>query len=240
MEWLEDYKELVFEAACDGGVFLVNAHGAHRRFSPQASRRIWRQIVEVLWWYPELRGVNIQAGDFVGRVVGDEVVAVKLTTARELAPAASLAEHLHAILGSLITASGYLSDGRHPFDRQMPEAVFCRRMEAALRRRFGPHAARLARQQWRLFQQGAFARQEDWLKEDCVHATYTRLRAEHAPEMAWRETCRRWGDYAAAVQAGRLPPSWWFPVSEIPAVLARVGAQLGHAAGPHRGECHGL
>jgi len=85
VEWLEDYKELVFEITLEGGVFLINAHGAHRRFSPQASRQIWRRLVEILWWYPPLRGVNIQAGDFVGRVQADEPVALKLTTARALA-----------------------------------------------------------------------------------------------------------------------------------------------------------
>src|SRR5207247_376583 len=61
VEWLEDYKELVFEITLDGGVFLINAHGTHRRFSPPASRQIWRRLVEILWWYPQLRGVNIQA-----------------------------------------------------------------------------------------------------------------------------------------------------------------------------------
>ena len=84
VEWLEDYKELVFEITLDGGVFLINAHGAHRRFSPQASRQIWRRLIEILWWYPQLRGVNIQAGDFVGRVQADEQVELKLTTARLL------------------------------------------------------------------------------------------------------------------------------------------------------------
>jgi len=52
VEWLEQHKELVFEVSLDGGVFLVNAHGAQRRFSPQESRQIWRRIVEILWWYP--------------------------------------------------------------------------------------------------------------------------------------------------------------------------------------------
>src|SRR5947209_2006408 len=75
VEWLEDYKELVFEITLDGGVFLINAHGTHRRFSPPASRQIWRRLVEILWWYPQLRGVNIQAGDFVGRVQADGQVA---------------------------------------------------------------------------------------------------------------------------------------------------------------------
>jgi hypothetical protein len=65
VEWLDEHKELVFEIAYDAGVFVVNAHGAHRRFSPQASRQIWRRIGEILWWYPGLRRVNIQAGDFV-------------------------------------------------------------------------------------------------------------------------------------------------------------------------------
>src|SRR5262245_21593392 len=61
VEWLEDYKELVFEISLDGGVFLINAHGAHQHFSPQASRHIWRRLIASLWWYPRLRGVNIQA-----------------------------------------------------------------------------------------------------------------------------------------------------------------------------------
>src|SRR5262245_59311859 len=61
VEWLEDYKELVFEITLDGGVFLINAHGAHQHFSPQASRHIWRRLIASLWWYPRLRGVNIQA-----------------------------------------------------------------------------------------------------------------------------------------------------------------------------------
>src|SRR5262245_37222129 len=71
VEWLDEYKELVFEITLDGGVFLINAHGAQRPFSPQASRQLWRYIVEVLWWYPTLRAVNIQAGDFVVRMHAD-------------------------------------------------------------------------------------------------------------------------------------------------------------------------
>ncbi|WP_179131110.1 hypothetical protein [Candidatus Entotheonella palauensis] len=35
-----------------------------------------------------------------------------------------------------ITASGYLSDGQTPFDREMPESVFMHRMQAILQRRF--------------------------------------------------------------------------------------------------------
>ncbi len=223
--WLDEHKELVFEVTLDGGVFLINAHGAHRRFSPQESRRIWRRIVEILWWYPRLRRVNVQAGDFVGRVLPDGEVEVKLTTARELVAEPSAAEQIHAILRCVITASGYLSDGQCPFDRHMPEEVFLRRMQAVLQRRFGARAPQLARRQWQLFRQGAFARQEDWLKEDCILATYDRMRAVLPAAVAWRQTCEHWQAYAAAVQAGRLPPSWWFPAAEIPMVLARVGRQ---------------
>lgn len=230
--WLDQYKEFVFEAVRDGGVFLVNAHGAHRVFSPWESRRIWRHLVTILWWYAGVRRVNIQAGDFVGRVQADGQVKLKLTTARELVPDPGPLAHLHTILSSVITASGYLSDGRRPFDRTMPEAIFLHRMQAVLQRRFGDRAPRVARQQWILFQQGTLARQEDWLKEDCILATYDFLRARHAAARAWYHTCRRWQAYARAVQAGRLPPSWWFPAAEIPGVLARLTRQRqGQAAG---------
>jgi hypothetical protein len=225
VEWLEDYKELVFEITLDGGVFLINAHGAHRRFSPQASRQIWRRLIEILWWYPQLRGVNIQAGDFVGRVQADEQVELKLTTARALAPEATPMEQIHAMLGYLITASGYLSDGQQPFQRQMPRAAFVSRMQAVLRRRFGDRAPELAQRQWVLFQSGAFAQQEDWLKEDCLLATYDRWCADYPAELAWQKTYRYWLDYVEAVQAGRLPVSWWFPAAEIPTVLDRLAPQ---------------
>jgi hypothetical protein len=222
VEWLEDYKELVFEITLDGGVFLINAHGAHRRFSPQASRQIWRRLVEILWWYPQLRGVNIQAGDFVSRVQAAEQVELKLTTARILALEATPVEHIHAMLGCLITASGYLSDGQHPFQRQMSCETFVSRMQTVLRRRFGDRAPELAQRQWVLFQSGAFAQQEDWLKADCLLATYDRWCTDYPAELAWQKTCQRWRDYADAVQAGRLPASWWFPAAEIPTVLDRL------------------
>jgi hypothetical protein len=228
MEWLDEYKELVFEIAYDAGVFLVNAHGAHRRFSPQESRQIWRRIGEILWWYPDLRRVNIQAGDFVGRVGVDGRIELKLTTARELVPEATPTERIHTLLRSVITASGYLSNGRQPFDRHMSQAVFLHRMQAVLRRRFGDQAGPLARRQWVLFQQGAFAQQEDWLKEDCVLATYDRLRADYPAPLAWHETHQCWIAYAHAVQAGHLPPSWWFPAADIPVVLDRLTQQHGH------------
>ncbi len=225
VEWLEDYKELVFEITLEGGVFLINAHGAHRRFSPQASRQIWRRLVEILWWYPPLRGVNIQAGDFVGRVQADEPVALKLTTARALATEATPVEQIHAILGCLITASGYLSDGQQPFQRQMPREAFISRMQAVLRRRFGDRAPELAQRQWALFQSGAFAQQEDWLKEDCLLATYDRWCTDSPAGLAWQKTCQHWLDYAEAVQAGQLPASWWFPAAEIPTLLDRLAPQ---------------
>ncbi|HEY7492910.1 MAG TPA: hypothetical protein VIH59_17580 [Candidatus Tectomicrobia bacterium] len=225
VEWLDEHKELVFEIAYDAGVFLVNAQGAHRRFSPQESRQIWRRIGGILWWYPGLRRVNIQAGDFVGRVGADGQIELKLTTARELLPEVTPAECIHTLLRSVITASGYLSNGRQPFDRHMSQAVFLHRMQAVLQRRFGDQARPLARQQWRLFQQGAFAQQEDWLKEDCVLATYDRLRADYPVSLAWYETRQRWTAYANAVQAGHLPPSWWFPAADIPLVLDRLVTQ---------------
>ena len=222
VEWLEDYKELVFEVTLDGGVFLINAPGAHRRFSPPASRQIWRRLVEILWWYPQLRGVNIQAGDFVGRMHADGQVELKLTTARVLAPEATPVDHIHAMLGCLITASGYLSDGQRPFQRQMSCEAFVSRMQAVLRRRFGDRAPELAQRQWALFQSGAFAQQEDWLKEDCLLATYDRWCTDDPVGLAWHKTRQYWLDYAEAVKAGRLPASWWFPAAEIPTVLHRL------------------
>jgi hypothetical protein len=66
------------------------------------------------------------------------------------------------MLGCLITASGYLSDGQHPFQRQMSCEAFVSRMQTVLRRRFGDRAPELAQRQWVLFQNGAFAQQEDW------------------------------------------------------------------------------
>ena len=227
VEWLDEHKEFVFEITRDGGSFLVNAPGAHRVFSPHASRHIWRRLVEILWWYPGLRRVNIQAGDFVGRLQDDGHIALKLTTARELTADTTALEHLHTILRSVITASGYLSDGRRPFERHMTQATFVHRMQAVLQRRFGADAATLARQQWELFQQGAFARQEDWLKEDCMLATYDRLRAEHPAHLAWQHTCAIWTAYAQAVQQGHLPASWWFAAAEIPGRLRQLTTQHG-------------
>jgi hypothetical protein len=225
VEWLDAYKELIFEVALDGGVFLVNAHAAHHRFSPQESRQIWRRIVEILWWYPQLRAVNIQAGDFVGQIGANGQAKLKLTTARTLAPDATPVEQLHAMLGCLITASGYLSDGRQPFHRQMACDVFLSRMQAVLRRRFGDRAPELAQRQWALFQSGAFAQQEDWLKEDCLLATYDRWCADYPAARAWQVTRQYWLIYAEAVQAGQLPASWWFPAAEIPTVLDRLAPQ---------------
>lgn len=222
VEWLEEHKELVFEISLDGGVFLVNASGAHRRFRPHASRQIWRQIAAILGWYPPLRGVNIQAGDFVGHLAEDGQIALKLTTARALAPDATPPEHVQALLDAMITASGYLSDGQQPFARDMPQAVFTARMHAVLQRRFGDRASAMAQQQWGLFQQGVFAQHEDWLKEDCLLGTYDRWRAVTTPGEAWQATCDTWLAYAQAVQAGHLPPSWWFPVAEIAPLLARL------------------
>jgi len=227
VEWLESYKELVFEIARDGGVFFVNATGHHRAFSPGMSRRIWRHIIKVLWAYPDLRGVNIQAGDFVGMFQdgtpddsGD--FDLKLTTARDMQLDAGPVARIQELLGYGITASGYLSDGRTPFDRQMTQATFMPRMQATLQRRFRDRAQRLAQQQWTLFQQGAFSRQEEHLKDDYVLATYDHLHAELADEPAWRETCQRWMAYAEAVQSGAAAPSWWFPVADIPRVLERL------------------
>jgi hypothetical protein len=222
VEWLDEHKELVFEITLDGGVFLINAHGTQRRFSPQESRQIWRRMVEILWWYPTVRAVNIQAGDFVVRQHANEPSELKLTTARELAVDPTPAEQIHAILGWMITASGYLSDGQQPFDRHMTHEIFVHRMQAVLRRRFGDRAPEMAQRQWLLFQAGAFAQQEDWLKADCVLATYDRLCTEYPATGAWQETCRRWLSYAEAVHSGRLPASWWFPATEIPLVLDRL------------------
>ncbi|MDH3599332.1 MAG: hypothetical protein OEU26_06785, partial [Candidatus Tectomicrobia bacterium] len=226
VEWLDQHKELVFEITRDGGVFLVNAAGSHHAFTPHMSRRIWRQIMTILWYYPGLQGVNIQAGDFVGRLSNDETeVDLKLTTARECHSDPDPATRIHAMLGVAITASGYLSTNRKPFDRQMREEVFVHRMQAVLRRRFRHQALKLARQQWSLFRQGAFAQQEDWLKADCMLATYDRLRDGHSVETAWRETQQRWMAYAHAVETGALPPSWWFPAAEIPLLLDQLTVQ---------------
>jgi hypothetical protein len=222
VEWLEDLKELVFEIAREGGVFLVNAYGAHRVFTPEISRQIWRRLIEILWCYAGLCKINIQAGDFVGRQLDDGQFELKLTTARDLQPDPGPTAHLHVILRSVITASGYLSDGRHPFNRQMTKAMFQHRMQAVLQRRFGNRAERLAHQQWRLFQDGIFARQEDWLKDDCILATYNFLRATTHPIDAWQTTRQYWLAYADAVQANIYPPSWWFPAVEIPAILERL------------------
>ena len=84
----------------------------------------------------------------------------------------------------------------------------------------------MARQQWELFRAGVFARQEDWLKEDCVLGTFDRWRADRPPGAAWRQTRRRWLAYAEAVRAGRMSPSWWFPAREIPGLLERLERQV--------------
>jgi hypothetical protein len=225
VEWLDLHKELVFDITVDGGVFFVNAPRAHRHFPPTLSRRIWRRLMTVLCCYPVLRGVNIQAGDFVGCVSEDGTdVALKLTTAREFHPDVGPAEQIHAMLATAITASGYLSDGTQSFDRRMTEEVFVHRMTAVLRRRFGEKAQSLAQRQWVMFQDGAFARQEDWLKEDSILAMYDCLCATE-PATAWRETVRRWTDYVAAVEAGTVPSSWWFPALEVPTLLERLAEQ---------------
>jgi hypothetical protein len=226
VEWLADYKELVFEVSRAGGVFVVNAPGAHRVCTADESRQLWRRLVEICWWYPELRRLNIQAGDMVGCWHPDGQVTLKLTTARELAPDPTPSSVIHTMLRSVITASGYLGNGHQPFDRQMPQAVFLHRMQAVLQRRFGPRAEAMARQQWPLFQQGAFARQEDGLKEDCILATYDRLQADRPAALAWQATCQYWTAYVAAVQRGQLPPSWWFPIADIPSLLQRLAALL--------------
>jgi hypothetical protein len=221
VEWLDEYKELVFEITLDGGVFLINAHSAQHRFSPQESRQLWRRIVAIFWYYPTLRAVNIQAGDFVVRLHADGQAELKLTTARVLVLDSTPEEQIHAILGWMITASGYLSDGQQPFDRHMTRETFVHRMQAVLGRRFGDRAPELAQRQWLLFHAGAFAQQEDWLKESCVLATYDRLRADYPVAVAWRKTCQRWLSYGQAVHSERLSASWWFPAAEIPCVLDR-------------------
>lgn len=226
VEWCAAHKELVFEISRDGGTFLINNPEAHRHFSPQASRGIWRRLVEVLCWYPGLRGVNVQAGDFIGRVEPDGQVDLKLTTARQMVSDTSPEVHIAALLRCVITASGYLSDGRQPFDRDMPHDAFVLRMRRVLARRFGDRAAAMARQQWELFRAGVLARQEDWLKEDCVLGTFDRWRVDGPAKAAWRETRRRWLAYAEAVQAGRVAPSWWFPAAEITGLLGRLGQSL--------------
>ena len=226
VEWCEAHKELVFEVSRDGGTFLFNNPEAHRHFSPQASRGVWRRVAEVLCWYPGLRDVNVQAGDFIGRVEPDGRVDLKLTTARQMASDTSPEADIAAMLRCVITASGYLGDGRRPFDRGMSCESFVRRMQRVLERRFGDRAAAMARQQWELFRAGVFARQEDWLKEDCVLGTFDRWRAERPAGAAWRQTKRRWLAYAEAVRAGRMSPSWWFPAREIPALLERLERQV--------------
>lgn len=228
VEWLEHHKELVFEITVDGGVFFVNAVGAQRYFSPRESRQIWRHIVDILWHYPDLRAVNIQAGDFVGLVHEDGQIALKLTTAREIAPTTSPAARIHTMLGWMITASGYLSDGRQPFARHMTAEQFFPRMQTVLQRRFGAQASALAHRQWQLFQAGAFAQQEQWLQEDVVGATYAHVRATSAAPQAWAMTCQWWHAYAEAVRAGSCAPSWWFPITAIPPLLHRLRQQEGH------------
>ncbi len=155
------------------------------------------------------------------RMHADGQAELKLTTARALVLDSTPAEQIHAILGWMITASGYLSDGRQPFDRHMTCETFVHRMQAVLGRRFGDRAPELAQRQWLLFHAGAFAQQEDWLKESCVLATYDRLRADYPVAVAWRKTCQRWLSYGQAVHSGRLSASWWFPAAEIPCVLDR-------------------
>lgn len=226
VEWLDDYKELVFDIRWDGGVFLVNAHGAQRRFTPQESRQIWRHLVSILWWYPALGAVNIQAGDFVGRVLEDGGIALKLTTAREWTTPESPAARIHAMLGWMITASGYLGDGQRPFDRAMTRETFLQRMHAVLRRRFGERAPHLAAHLWETFHAGAFAQQEEHLKRDCILGTYDRWRAETTACQAWQYTRDAWLAYARAVEAGQWPLSWWFPAADIPVVLAHLAPHL--------------
>ena len=226
VEWCDGHEELVFEVSREGGTFLTNSPGAHQHFDPQASRGVWRRVAEVLCWYPELRGVNVQAGDFIGRVGPRGQLDLKLTTARQMVSDTSPERHIAAILGYVITASGYLSDGRRPFDRNMSRQSFMSRMQRVLGRRFGDKAPDMARQQWEYFRTGAFARQEDWLKQDCVLGTFDRWRASYPADAAWRETKGRWLTYAAAVQAGSVEPSWWFPAAEIPGLLEPLGIQL--------------
>ena len=232
VEWCESHKEVVFEVSRDGGTFLINRPEAHRHFSPKASRGAWRRVAEVLCWYPELRGVNVQAGDFIGRVEADGRVDLKLTTARQMASDTSPEAHIASMLGCMITASGYLSDGRQPFDRDMSSRALCGARAAgagaSIRR---PGCNVMARQQWELFRAGAYARQEDWLKEDCVLGTFDRWRADDAADAAWRETKQRWLAYAEAVRASRVAPSWWFPAAEIPALLERLEQRLKTSSG---------
>ena len=226
VQWCESHKELVFEVSRDGGTFLINNPKAHRHFSPASSRGVWRRIAEVLCWYPGLRGVNVQAGDFIGRVETDGQVDLKLTTGRQMTADTSPETHVASMLQGMITASGYLSDGRQPFDRGMSYETFMLRIRGVLERRFGDRAAAMARQQWELFRAGVFARQEDWLKEDCVLGTFDRWRADYPADAAWRETKQRWLAYAEAVRTGRMAPSWWFPAGEIPELLERLGQRL--------------
>ena len=226
VEWCGEHRELVFEVSREGGTFLTNSPEAHRHFSPRASRGVWRRVAEVLCWYPGLRGVNIQAGDFIGRVGPDGRPDLKLTTARRMAPEPSPEEHIAAMLACMITASGYLSDGKKPFDRNMSRESFVSRMRGVLERRFGDRAPAMAQRQWELYQTGAFTRQEDWLKQDCVLGTFDRWRGNCPAEAAWQETKGRWLAYADAVLAGRVEPSWWFPAPEIPGLLERLEQRL--------------
>ncbi len=235
VEWLETHKELVFEIVRDGGVFFVNAVGHHHAFSPEMSRRIWRRMIAILWSYPGLGGVNIQAGDFVGQFQDEvsedhDAFDLKLTTARDLQPTPGPVERIHELLGYGITASGYLSDGKKPFDRQMTEDVFRHRMQSVLQRRFRDRAERLAQHQWALFRQGVFARQEDHLREDYILATYDHLQTTLAPTTAWRETQKRWLAYTEAAQSGAVPPCWWFPAPAIPQILNHLTRHLGMAS----------
>ena len=226
VEWCEAHKELVFEVSRGGGTFLINHPEAHQNFSLRASRGVWRRLAEVLCWYPDLRSVNVQAGDFIGRVGLDGRVDLKLTTGRQMVSDTSPEAHIEAMLKCMITASGYLSDGRRPFDRGMPYESFVLRMRRVLARRFGDRALAMARQQWELFQAGVFARQEDWLKEDCVLGTFDRWRTDCPVDAAWRETEQRWLAYAEAVRTGHVVPSWWFPAGEIPGLLERLGQRF--------------
>ena len=227
VEWCDRHKELVFEVTREAGTFLTNSPGSHRHFGPQASRWVWRRVAEVLGWYPGLRGVNIQAGDFIGRVGPEGQIDVKLTTARHMVSDTGPETHIAALLGCMITASGYLSNGRQPFDRNMSRQAFMSRMQRVLQRRFGDKASALARQQWEHFRAGAFARQEDWLKRDCVLGTFDRWRAGRSTNSAaWRETKEQWLAYANAVTDARAEPSWWFPAAEIPELLEQLAHQL--------------
>ena len=226
VEWCGEHRELVFEVSREGGTFLTNSPEAHRHFDAQASRGVWRRIAEVLCWYPELRSVNVQAGDFIGRVGSDGQPDLKLTTARQVVSGSAPEEHIAAMLAGMITASGYLSDGKAPFNRNMPRESFLPRMQGVLERRFGDRAPAMALRQWEHYRSGEFARQEDWLKEDCVLGTFERWRTNCPAEAAWRETKGRWLAYADAVRAGRIEPSWWFPADEVPGLLERLGQRL--------------